>query len=57
MMSLLRQKEKWLLLYVSKETNVKSNLKASLFTEAVHYVVYMLQLLLATEMWLNRKSF
>ena len=57
MMSLLRQKEKWLLLYVSKETNVKSNLKASLLTEAVHYVVYMLQLLLATEMWLNRKSF
>ena len=57
MMSLLRQKEKWLLLYVSKETNVKSNLKASLLTEAVQYVVYMLQLLLATEIWLNRKSF
>ena len=57
MMSLLRQKEKWLLLYVSKETNVKSNLKASFLTEAVQYVVYMLQLLLATEIWLNRKSF
>ena len=57
MMNLLRQKKNDLLLYVSKETNVKSNVKASLLTEAVQYVVYMLQLLLATEMWLNCKSF